>query len=231
MDIKIYELLEGAKSATGLAVVIDVFRAFSVESYLFNGGAEKIIPVADINIAYDYKQKNPDFLLVGERGGKICEGFDFGNSPSQIKGANLCGKTVVHTTSAGTQGLFGAKNAQVVLGACLANAAATAKYILKYGYKEISLVCMGLEGKIPTEEDLLCAQYIKSLLEGNPMPLEDGIENLKHTSGAKFFDPAQNDAFPQADFPLCTKPDLFNFALRLETDEKGERYMQKVEML
>ena len=34
MDIKILHLLEGADQAKGLAVVIDVFRAFSLECYL-----------------------------------------------------------------------------------------------------------------------------------------------------------------------------------------------------
>ena len=30
MNIKILQLIEGAKQATGLAVIIDVFRAFTV---------------------------------------------------------------------------------------------------------------------------------------------------------------------------------------------------------
>lgn len=230
MNIQILQLLEGAKKATGVAVIIDVFRAFSVESYLFNGGAEKVIPVADINIAYGYKEKDPSVVLVGERGGKICDGFDFGNSPSQIVGADLKGKTVVHTTSAGTQGLFGAENAEVVLGASLVNAEATAAYIRQLGAENVSLVCMGLAGETPTEEDTLCARYIQSILEGKPISLAEGIEDLKHTSGAKFFDIAQNDVFPRADFGLCTQVDLFPFALRLETDENGVRYMKRIMM-
>ena len=56
MNIKILHMLEGAKQATGIAVIIDVFRAFTVESYLMNNGADKIIPVGDMKIAYDYKK-------------------------------------------------------------------------------------------------------------------------------------------------------------------------------
>ena len=40
MNIKILHLLTGAKEATGLTVIIDVFRAFSLEAYLFSQGAE-----------------------------------------------------------------------------------------------------------------------------------------------------------------------------------------------
>lgn len=227
MKIEILQLLEGAKAARGVAVIIDVFRAFSVESYLFAHGVEKIIPVADLEIAYGYKKKNPDFLLAGERGGAMCEGFDFGNSPAQVVGKELSGKTVVHTTSAGTQGLFGAKDAEVVLGASLVNAAATAKYIKDNGFTDVTLVCMGLAGKSETEEDNLCAEYIKSILEGNPISLEAGIENLKVTSGAKFFD-KEDTVFPEEDFYLCVEADKFPFALRLITDENGERYMKKI---
>ena len=59
MKIEILQLLEGAKKAEGVAVIIDVFRAFSLESYLFGKGAERIIPVADLDLAYEYKKKMP----------------------------------------------------------------------------------------------------------------------------------------------------------------------------
>lgn len=215
MNIRILQLLEGAQKATGLTVIIDVFRAFSVEAYLMHCGVEKIIPVADIKLAYAYKEQNSSVLLVGERGGKICEGFDYGNSPSQLEGADLKGKTVVHTTSAGTQGLFGAKYAEEILGASLLNAKATAKYIAKSGYTDVSLVCMGLAGKENTEEDLLCAEYIKAMLENKSYPLEEKIKDLQFTSGAKFFDPAQQEVFPEKDFHICTQADRFDFVLKL----------------
>ena len=129
MNIKILHMIEGAKQATGVTVVIDVFRAFSVEAYLMNSNVKKIIPVGDMQIAHDYKKNNPGVILVGERHGRILPGFDFGNSPSQLEGADLTGKTVIHTTSAGTQGIANAKNADVILTGSLVNAKAVAKYI------------------------------------------------------------------------------------------------------
>lgn len=218
MNIKILHMIEGAKQATGVTVIIDVFRAFSVEAYLMNSNVEKIIPVGDMQIAYDYKKKDPKVILVGERHGKILPGFDFGNSPAQLEGVDLTGKTVVHTTSAGTQGIANAKNADVILTGSLVNAKAVARYILQNGYDDVSLVCMGLEAMAPTEEDTLCAEYIKSILEGNPIELKDEINNLKFTSGAKFFDLSQQDVFPKRDFYLCTDVDKFDFVLRLGSD-------------
>lgn len=227
MNIRILQLLEGAQKATGLTVIIDVFRAFSVEASLMACGVEKIIPVADIDLAYAYKAEDPSVVLVGERGGRICEGFDYGNSPSQLEGADLKGKTVVHTTSAGTQGLFGAKNAAEILGVGLLNAKATAKYIAASGYTDVSLVCMGLAGIENTEEDLLCAEYIKALLENKPYPLEEKIKDLQFTSGAKFFDPAQQEVFPEKDFHICTQVDRYDFVLKLVKPQQGIPFIAK----
>ena len=230
MEVKILQLIEGAKEARGLTVVIDVFRAFSLEAYMFSMGVNKIFPIGSVDEAYRLKRENPDYVLAGERHGKILDGFDTGNAPSLLHLLDLKDKTVVHTTSAGTQGIANAKDADEILGASLVNAKATAEYIKKSGAKTVSLVCMGLEALAPTEEDTLCAEYIKSLLLGEEIDLKSGIESLKYTSGAKFFDPSQKDVFPTEDFPLCTDVDRFSFAMRLVKD--GDiAYMEKVEVL
>jgi len=227
MNIKILHMIEGAKQATGITVIIDVFRAFSVEAYFLAGGAKAIIPVGDCERAYKLKRENPDMILAGERHGKILPGFDVGNSPSELIKLNSVGKTVVHTTSAGTQGIANAVNADEILGCSLLTAKATAEYIKRSGAEDVSLVCMGLEAISETEEDTLCANYIKSLLEGTEIDMEKEIENLKYTSGAKFFDKAQNDVFPEADFHMCTELNKFDFVLKLRKGNDGLSYMEK----
>lgn len=229
MDIKILHMIEGAKKATGIAVIIDVFRACTVEAYLMNNGAEKVIPVGDMQIAYDYREENPETILVGERHGIMLPGFDYGNSPSQLENIDFSGKTVVHTTSAGTQGIANAVNADVILTGSLVNAKAVADYIKKNNYQDVSLVCMGLEALSETEEDNLCAYYIKSLLENEPMELEGEIERLKRTSGAKFFDKEQNEVFPERDFYLSTEVNKFDFVIKVEKDDKtGLQCLRKI---
>ena len=230
MNIRILHMVEGAKQATGLTVIIDVFRAFTVEAYLMNLGASKIIPVGDMDVAYRYQKKNPDCILVGERHGKILPGFDYGNSPSQLMNIDFTGKTIVHTTSVGTQGIVNAKNASEILAGSLVNAKAIAQYIKDSKAKEVSLVCMGLEAKQKTEEDNLCAQYIKCLLENNKISIEEEIEKLKTTSGSKFFDKEQQDVFPEKDFYLSTEKDKFHFVLKLEKDSSGFDYIKKVDL-
>lgn len=200
----------------GLAVIIDVFRAFSVACYCMGNGAEKIIPVADIGFAYKLKEKKPDYLLIGERQGKKQPGFDFGNSPASLENEDFTGKTVVQTTSAGTQGIVKAVNADQIIAASLVNAPAVVKYIRAEKPAVVSLVCMGNAGISTAEEDLLCAEYIKNSLENLPYNLQDGINRLKHSNGRRFFDPANSGWAPERDFYLCTDLGRFDFVLRAE---------------
>ena len=232
MDIQILHMVEGAKQAVGLTVIIDVFRAFTVETYLMRNNAQKIIPVGDVQIAYDYKKAHPDTtLLCGERHGKIIDGFDYGNSPSDLEHLDLSGKTVIHTTSAGTQGIANAIHADEILTGSLVNAKAIAAYIKAKAPEKVSLVCMGLMANKQTEEDNLCAEYIKSLLEGTPLPdIYAQMDDLKNTSGAKFFDPAQNHVFPRRDFELCVKLNSVPFVLRLKKDPDGLDYMERIDV-
>ncbi len=198
----------------------------TVETYVINNGAADLIPVGDLDVAYQYKD-NPDTVLIGERGGKICPGFDYGNSPSQIKDIDFSGKTVIHTTSAGTQGIANACNATEILTGSFVNAKAVAEYIKNSGADEVSLVCMGLEGKESTREDTLCAEYIKSLIEGQSIDLASGIRECRKTSGAKFFDAANRDVFPEEDFWMSVETDIFNFAMRVEKSTDGLRHTTK----
>lgn len=230
MNIKILQLIEGAKQATGLAVIIDVFRAFTVEAYLVNNGVKKLIPVGDKQIAYDYKEKHKDCILIGERHGIMLDGFDYGNSPSQIEKINFTGKTVVHTTSAGTQGIANAKNAKELLTGSLVNAKAIAEYIKIQNPEDVSLVCMGNGGKSEAKEDTLCAEYIKSLLEGKRLNLDKEIEDLKNIAGKRFFDPKLQDIFPERDFYLSTELNKFKFVLKVEKDDKGMNYAKRLDI-
>lgn len=220
MNTTIYHLVDGAKQAKGATVIIDVFRAFTVEAYLCAFGASKVVPVGDKDVAYKQKENDPDVILIGERKGIKLPGFDFGNSPTEIQGTDFTGKTVVHTTSAGTQGVANASGADEIFVASLVNAKATAQYILSQGYETVSIVAMGLLGSTMSDEDELCAKYIKSVLDGNEIDIKDEIAALKYTFGAKFFDKEKQHIYPQDDFYYCTELNRFSFAMKVETDSK-----------
>ena len=220
MNIHIYNNLSGCKDAKGITVIIDVFRAFTVECFLINEGVAKIIPVGDKDLCLKLKKEHPEYFLVGERKGIKLEGFDCGNSPSQLTTQyNLKGKTIVHSTSAGTQGLKEAVNATEVLTGSFVNAKAIANYIRAKNPDDVSLVAMGLNGVEESAEDTLCANYIKSLLEDENLDISDKLNYLKNTSGKKFFDKVDGVSFPEPDFFMCITRNIFDFVLRLRLNK------------
>lgn len=229
MKIQIYENISGAKEARGLTVIIDVFRAFSLEPYLIDRGAERILAVGAEETARRLKAEHPEYVLVGERKGIKLPGFDYGNSPTQTAEAQLKGKTVVHTTSAGTQGIVNAVHAEEILVASLVTARATAEYILAAAPETVSLVAMGLHGIYSAPEDTLCARYLRSLLTKEPMDMAHELEVLRHTeSSERFFRPENRDVFPQGDYGYCTAVDRFGFALRVSKEEEDIFRVQPV---
>ena len=220
--INILHLIEGAKQAEGLTVIIDVFRAFSLECYLHDMGVKEIRPVGTIDDAFALRDSIEGSILVGERGGKKCEGFDYGNSPSTVVPQKVKGKTIIHTTSAGTQGIVNATGASEIITGSLVNAKAIAEYIMEKQPEVVSLVCMGNAGVAPALEDELCAEYIKSILEGNEIPdIESKAAALRHTGGSHFFDKERQEIYPEEDFWMCVKCNRFPFVIQIEKDEMG----------
>lgn len=227
MDIQIYNLVEGAKKAEGLTVIIDVFRAFTLECYAFANGAEIIIPVGDIAKAYELKANNPDFILIGERKEQMPEGFDFGNSPAHILHEDFTGKTIVHTTSAGTQGMVNATKADEVLTGSFVNAGAIVSYIQDKKPEKVSLVGMGYGALYPIEEDVACAEYIAKELKGEVNDFTAVVEHIRQTSGKRFFLKEKQHFAPEKDFELCLNINRFNFVIRREM-QYGEMILKKI---
>ena len=222
MEIGIHHLLEGAGQAEGLTVIIDVFRAFSLECWLYAMGAAEIRPVGAVEEALAWREKDPEAVLIGERHGRKLEGFDFGNSPSTVDPEAIRGRRVIHTTSAGTQGVTCAVRAEEILTGSFVNAKAVASYIRRKSPGTVSLVCMGKEGLEPAEEDELCAMYLKSLLTGEGMPgIDERLKALQTGGGKHFFNPELCDVFPEKDFWMCIDRDRFDFVIRIEKTRDG----------
>lgn len=230
MEIKILEFVKGASEAKGVTVIIDVFRAFSVECYAFDSGAVRIIATATVEDAITIKSKYTNSVLVGERNEKKIEGFDYGNSPTEILKTDLRGRTVIHTTTSGTRGLISAINADIVLAASIVNARAVADYIKVINPDEVTLVAMGYRASESAEEDLLCAELIRSYLTENIEFDISKISDLKNTSGKRFFNPENIEFSPPTDYFLCTMVDRFNFALKATVRTDGNVDIMRVEI-
>jgi 2-phosphosulfolactate phosphatase len=208
---------QGAREASGLAVIIDVFRAFSCEPLFFHFGVGKVILEADPEKAALTKKEHPEFILVGELNEVPLENADLGNSPSQIilKGeAWFKGKTVVHRTTAGVTGAAAALQGaeEVILGSFL-TAKAIADYILGKNPDVVTLVAMGERGLREAPEDEACADYLEHLLTGKSYDAVQALQRVVfHPSTQKFL-LGTKEYLPREDPVFCLQRNLFHFVL------------------
>jgi len=164
MDIVIGSLLDGARQATGAVAIIDVFRAFTTAAVAFGNGASRIVMVGSVEEALALRESGVADGCMGEVGGRAPPGFDFGNSPFQISDVDFVGRAIAQRTSAGTQGIVAACQAECLYAASLVTARATARALLASGVERVTLVAMGNNAKVRTDEDELCALHLRNLL-------------------------------------------------------------------
>lgn len=231
MDITVKEFIKGAQEAQGMTVIIDVFRAFSTACYAFDNGISRLIDVATPAEAFALKDKlKADVIIAGEQDEKKPAGFDFGNSPTEMLTGRIAGTTMIHCTTAGTRGIMNASGASEIIGAGLVNAAAVASYITMTNPEKVTLVAMGYRATEPAGEDLLCAQYIKDLLQGREPDITSAIEALRNGSGSRFFKPENLEFSPPTDFFLCTDLNRFNFVLKAIITNAGYAEVLRLDM-
>lgn len=227
-------LLTGARQAEGVAVVIDVLRAFTSAAFMMHLGAAEIVLLADPQEVLRLKRAR-GYLAVGETDGKKPPGFDIGNSPSRILAAGrdlFAGRTVAQRTTAGTTGaVAAARGSSLVILGSYVTAAATARYIrgLSPLPEVVSLVAMGDGGLWVTPDDEACADYIEHLLTGRPYDHVAALQRIVEHECTRRFLRGDQPHLPPADPVHCLQRDLFNFVL-VATQESGQLVARRVEM-
>ncbi len=225
-------LMAGAREAEGVAVVIDVYRAFTSAALMMHLGAEKIVLLAEPEAVLKLKAES-GCLAVGEVRGKKVDGFDLGNSPSRILAAGqsfFAGRTVAQRTSAGVTGAVAAsRRADVIILGSYVTASAIARYIRVLAPPIVSLVAMGNAGKTRTPEDEACADYIEHLLAGRPYDHAATLRQVvEHESTRKFLR-GDREYMPQTDPIYCLQRDLFDFVI-VATQEDGELVARRIDV-
>jgi len=144
-----------------IVVVIDVLRATSAITTAFFNGVTKMIPVATIEEAQKYKDEG--FLVAAERNGEIVKGFDLGNSPFGYMNAKVKGKTIVITTTNGTQAINVAKDARKIIIGSFLNLDAIIDFLRKQK-KDIVFLCSGWKNKFNLEDTLFAGAVAEQLI-------------------------------------------------------------------
>jgi 2-phosphosulfolactate phosphatase len=118
-----------ARDQKAVAIVVDALRASATITCILQGGAAEVVVVKEVDEAYAYRDAFPGTLLVGERGGLKVDGFDFGNSPTEIRRADVRGKQVAFTSTTGAQRLVDCLGASAITVGTTINASAVARQV------------------------------------------------------------------------------------------------------
>ncbi len=151
---------------SSIVVVIDILRATSAMCTAFEHGAAKIIPVAAIEEAAEYKKQG--FLVGAERNGIAIEGFDFGNSPFSYMTEKIKGQTIVISTTNGTQAIHAARNAYKLVIGAFTNITALCNW-LKLQDRNVLLLCSGWKNKFNLEDTLFAGAAAGILMEDHSL--------------------------------------------------------------
>ena len=208
--------IDGARRAEGIAVVIDVLRAFSVSAYAFAGGARECLLVPTVEEARAIAGEVPGSFISAEVDTLPVPGIAISNSPTQITQADCRGRTLVQRTSAGTPVINAVPEGHDVYAASLVVARATAHACLSRAPEAVTLIA---SGNFP--EDHACSLYIGSILTGwDPPPVAKLLQPLYLSDRYRQFLAGDWPGFPSTDLELALTPDRFDFAMPA-TRERG----------
>lgn len=144
-----------------IVVVVDVLRATSVICTMMHNGVREIIPVKSVEEAKAYKDKG--YMVVAERNGEKLDFADFGNSPFLFTKEVVDGKTIVYSTTNGTNAITLGKDADEVIVGAFLNLTALTQYLKKQS-KDILILCSGWKGKFCIEDALLAGALSGNLI-------------------------------------------------------------------
>src|ERR1700758_967662 len=157
----------GELSPAPIGIVVDVLRATSTICQALASGYGRVLCCAEVDEARALAEtEGPAKLAGGRRLGHI-EGFDFGNSPSELEGEPAA-ETLVLTTTNGTRLLVAAAERfeRVYVGSLL-NLEAVAHAARETG-EDVAVLCAGVLGELALD-DAYCAGRIVAALGGDHM--------------------------------------------------------------
>lgn len=144
-----------------VVVIIDVFRATSTIAAALHNGAKQVIPVATVPECIELGQRIPDSITAGERDGKVAEGLEYGNSPSEYPRTFVEGKTLVLTTTNGTRLLHMVKGASDIITGSFLNLTAVCDFLTSQN-KDVVLGCAAWKDRYNLEDALFAGAVVSN---------------------------------------------------------------------
>ena len=195
-------------------VVFDILRATTSIVTALDHGAIAVVPVATIEEAVDFKRRNPETLLAGERHGLRIRAetsggvdFDFGNSPREFTESKVAGHILAMTTTNGTRGLKSCAGAAEVLAGSFLNISATRRRL--EGRNRVLMICSGTYEEASYEDTLAAGALADAIWASFPTEeIADSAQIARHIYAAARADLVGAMQFARNGRRLFGMPDL-----------------------
>ncbi len=145
-----------------IVVIVDILRATSAIITAFLHGAKRIIPVATLEEAKEYKDKG--YIVAAERDGIKRDFADFGNSPFNFQNDFIRNQEIVYSTTNGTQCIMLARESYRVLIGGYLNIDALVNY-LTLNQRDVLILCAAWKNKFNLEDSLFAGALTDMLLQ------------------------------------------------------------------
>ena len=158
-----------ADVAGRVVAVVDVLRASTSIAVALDNGARAVIPLASSEEVVS-RAKNlarSEVKLAGERRSQQISGFDYGNSPLEFSKENVDGKTILMSTTNGTNAILAVQGARDVLIASYVNFTAVLSMLRAAlrGGTDVAIVCAGQEKHFSLEDSACAGRLVQHITE------------------------------------------------------------------
>ncbi len=154
-------------------VVIDILRASTTIAAALRNGAKEIIPVTTVESAVKISGNLGAnvILLGGERNGRMIEGFNLGNSPLEYVEERVRGKSIIFSSTNGSQALVKARYAREMVVCGFVNISAVAGFLSELR-SDVVIVCAGSADMFSLEDTVCAGMLVQKLSDIRSLSLE-----------------------------------------------------------
>jgi len=210
-----------------ITVIIDVFRATSTIAAVLDNGARRIVPVASVEECISIGNILPNSITAGERDGKVAEGLEYGNSPSEYPKHFIDGKILVLTTTNGTRLLHMVNDAHAIITGSFPNLTAVCSFISSQD-KNVILACASWKDRFNLEDSLFAGAVASAVSDSFTINCDSAQACISLSQDAKgdYFEYLKRGAHYkrlsgyglESDMIYCTTPDIHPIVPILKDD-------------
>ena len=126
---------------------------------------------------------------------------------------------VIQSTRAGTTGVAAATQAEAVYAGSFVVAEATAEAILRDDPPQVTIVAMGWNARVRTDEDELCALYLREPVAGPPAGPGGGAQARAGQRRGRQVRRPEQPHFHREDLEIALEIDKYDFAIRVVRED------------